>query len=75
MSEVDEREHLDWGDNGDEYARIPPRLVSYRLRQVERRTASLEKKIDRLTFAIVTGLISLTVAIVVYTVSSGGGAG
>ena len=61
-------------DNGEEAPKIniPNRLVAYRLKKVEVKVETLEKKIDRLTFAIVTGLISLTVAITVFAVTGSG---
>jgi len=63
------------GDNGEEIPniRVPNRLIAYRLRKLEKKVEEMEKKIDRLTFAIVTGLISLTVAITVFTLTGGSG--
>ena len=60
-------------ENGDDIPniRVPNRLVAYRLKNVELKVKELEKKIDRLTFAIVTGLISLTVAITVFAITGG----
>jgi phosphate uptake regulator len=80
-------DHDDFSDAGDRPG-LPTngRYVRWQMEQLMRefsdykidtnkRIKELEDKIDRLTLAIVTGLISLTVAIAVFALTNGGGGG
>lgn len=47
----------------------PTSTVEWRLWRLERTVEKLEAKVDRLTFAIVTGAISVAVSVTVYVLT------